>query len=433
MLWVDLGEAVGILNDVVEAGAPVLDFTTVENTTVQNLGSHAQAPAGLLSNSGLISRDHLDLNAHADRLVNGLLGVLPGGVEEAEDAQEDPVASVVGLGNPESPVSPISELLNGSDNPRPCRLGGVAHVEDDVAHSLASLENLASTEALDGGNGLLTGGVEGDEFELLKILQPLGHLRLTLTILGDAEIDGVLALLHPLGGKCGVEDQFAGGNIRDDDGLVKLELVLRESSGLVGAKHVHTGHLLDSSKPGNDYSHIGELSRSYRHRTRTDDLHRDGDARNHENNANSEGPQQVHALAQKNDHDGGDDDNSEAEQAHGNLEKYLLETTNVLDAVDHGSSLAEEGVLAGGGDVGLELAPLDGRAHLSEVSRVKGNGEGFPSEGSLVDGEGGTLEKLAVGRHDVSELQVNDIPRNEKARIHVLPPSLPLNSAAGCK
>jgi hypothetical protein len=42
-----------------------------------------------------------------------------------------------------------------------------------------------------------------------------------------------------------------------------------------------------------------------------------------------------------------------------------------------------------------------------------------------------SLEKLAVGGHNVAELEVDDVPRNEEASVHVLPPALPLDGTPG--
>ena len=93
---------------------------------------------------------------------------------------------------------------------------------------------------------------------LLILVQLLGKLGVCLAIPGNAEVNGVLALLHPLGRQGGVEDELLAGDVTDDDGLVQLKLVLGQRSGLVAAKHVHAGHLLDGTQPGHDDSHVGE-------------------------------------------------------------------------------------------------------------------------------------------------------------------------------
>ena len=104
-----------------------------------------------------------------------------------------------------------------------------------------------------------------------------------------------------------------------------------------------------------------------------------------------------------------------------------MEVANVVGAVHKVGSLAEEGVDAGGDDYSLDLPLLAGRAREDLVTRILGDGQGLTSERRLVYLERVPIQQSSVCRHDIAELDADDVPRDEDRRLLLQPSPVPLH------
>ena len=89
----------------------------------------------------------------------------------------------------------------------------------------------------------LVRGVERLEVELAECREWQAAAQLQRVIkeaavglgVADGKVDSVLVAQGALGRERAVEDEVAGRRVREHDGLLQLELVLREGARLVGA------------------------------------------------------------------------------------------------------------------------------------------------------------------------------------------------------
>mmetsp|Transcript_11128 Transcript_11128/g.33364 ORF Transcript_11128/g.33364 Transcript_11128/m.33364 type:complete len:778 (+) Transcript_11128:428-2761(+) len=227
-----------------------------------HVGAHAQLAGGLLANEQLVAGDHLDVDALLSAGLHGGLGVVARRVEQGQQAHELPsgVAAVIALSHGEAQGAVATAG----------KLGDLAlHVVLDVSHIVAIPEHhLGGTlhEAVrlatlvvrqHGGDGVLVGGVERHELDLLVVV-PQGLVAVVGLVHDD--VNGLLR--GDVGGQSAVLQGLLGGHAlghHDHVGLVDGELVESEGAGLVGAQNVHASHLLHGGHARHDGALLGKL------------------------------------------------------------------------------------------------------------------------------------------------------------------------------
>mmetsp|Transcript_18575 Transcript_18575/g.29037 ORF Transcript_18575/g.29037 Transcript_18575/m.29037 type:complete len:442 (+) Transcript_18575:350-1675(+) len=109
-----LGEAVALddlLRDLVHVGGQLpVGPQAGQALAAQDVVPHAQLPRGLARDGRVVARDHLHLHAVLARVLDGLLGVRPRGVQEGQDAQHEPLALRVGARHRQGPDAPLGQL-----------------------------------------------------------------------------------------------------------------------------------------------------------------------------------------------------------------------------------------------------------------------------------------------------------------------------------
>lgn len=144
VLGEDSSESIGVHDHLIEVG--VLG-SGLETSSLHNLGgvhviSETETATGLLGDSELISSHHLDADTESLSVVDGLLGVVTGRVEDGEESDElESVSGLVDLagrnvlvGDGEGTESTGGELLNIALE-LVLNLGGLvagAEVDDDT-------------------------------------------------------------------------------------------------------------------------------------------------------------------------------------------------------------------------------------------------------------------------------------------------------------
>ena len=237
----DTSETVGIQDHIVEGGV----FTAGGGAVLQNPGgihvvAQAETTSGFLRNGELITGNHFDPDTESNSIVNGLLGVFTGRVEDGEETDElETVAlSVVIItldflkGDSQGTETAHSEFLNIGFEPVLDILGLVsgAKLDDDAGHTLGDTLKLAGGFLTVGALGTLVDGVEWFEVEDLDTGVSPGRIRKGTN---DTSVDGVLVF-----GTGSVGSQFddileGEWAVSPDGGAIDGELVGGEGTGLV--------------------------------------------------------------------------------------------------------------------------------------------------------------------------------------------------------
>ena len=230
-----------------------------------------------------------------------------------------------------------------------------------------------------------------------------------------------------------VEDEVVDGDLGVRDvRLAEGELVLGERARLVRAQDRHARELLHRRQPRDHRALARERARAHRHRGRADDLHRDGDGGDEEDEAELDGGADRAAdvgaarrlqLGVEDQHEEDDRHQHErhAEEGARHEEQHALEVARALDRVDEGGGLAEERVLAGGGDDGVDLATLDHRPLIHQVALELGHRQRLAGERRLVDLHRLAGAKEGVGGDDIAEAEEDGVVGDELARVDHAP------------
>ena len=112
----------------------------VEKAGVQDVRAHLQLPGDLTGDDGLVARDHLDADAHLLSGLDGRLGILARRIVERKDAQELPVAVVVGPRDAQGTETPGGELADCPGDLRANLVLVGGQIEDDLRRALRDLE-----------------------------------------------------------------------------------------------------------------------------------------------------------------------------------------------------------------------------------------------------------------------------------------------------
>ena len=333
--------------------------------------AEAEATSGLLCDSELVARDHLDFYAEPERIVDGLFGVLARRIEDGEQADELKAVALRLM------VLAVQLLVCNSECAQATRgklfdvglelvldlLGLVAGAEldDDTGHALGDALDLARRLLAICNFSTLVDGVERLEIEELDAGTGTGGVT---DRADDTGIDGVLVL--SAGGVCGEKHNVVGGEgtVSAHDALVDGELVGCEGASLVGAQDGDTRQFLDGGDTGDNSLVLGELLGA--------DCEGDGENRGHGNGdtADQEDKDVVKTAAVGvpeagvQDENLGNDEDANSDKTEGaNLGENLLQVTGgVVVLADERGGATEEGVWAGGYDDTLGLALFAGRA-----------------------------------------------------------------------
>ena len=235
------GETVGIQNHFVQGGMLAAGGRSV----LQNLGgihviAQTETTTRFLRDGELVTSNHLDPDTESDGIVDGLLGIFTGRVEDGEETDElETIAlSLVIItveffeSNGQSTETTGGEFFNVSLKPVLDVFGLVASakLDDDSGHTLCdALESTRRFLAV-GTFSTFVDGVEGLELENLDPGMSLGGIG---DGIDDTHVDGILVFgTGSIGGQ--LDDVIDGdGTVSPDGGAIDGKLVGGEGSGLV--------------------------------------------------------------------------------------------------------------------------------------------------------------------------------------------------------
>lgn len=439
VLRIDTSETIGLKDELIDSvGLDVLisGGTIAEDRGVEHMVTELEATTSLLGNSKLVSSNHLNLDTQSLSTVNGLLGIVAGGIVDGQETNESETSSgrvLEALGdlfnsNSKGTKTTAGKLINISVHLGNLGVGLVAgaEIEDDGRHSLGDTVDGVVGEAAVGHLGTLVGRVEGDKVELLNSLAGQGGVGEGLDNTG---IDGIL-VLHT-GGVGREEDNVLGGDIGVglDVGEIDGQFVKSKSSGLVRAKNGNTSQLLNSRHAGNNSFVLGKLTGTNSEGDGENSGHGNGDTTNEQDKdvvdttAVGEAEAGVHDKDLNNNEEGNRDD-TEATDATEND----LQVSNIITGhLDKLSSTTEESVGTGTDDNSLTLSLLDSRTREDLITVVLVRGEGLSGQGSLVDRDVDGINKAGISGDNISELDSNDITGNQGRSLESSPLAITLD------
>ena len=436
MLGVNLRKAVGAAAELAvvpaERGAllEVLCLHQRELVGAQDVGSHAEDAARLHGNRLVVAGDHLHGDAKVVGAVDGVLGVGSGRVEEGEDTDklEGSVGGAHGARDREGADAAVCELHNlGLDLSRNLRLV-VAHVQHDVGRTLGHLHPLTRLLVHHGRLRALDRGIEGHVVRLVVVVEGTNVNRVE-----HEGVERILGGLPPLGGERRELEHVVPAQTLDEDGKIFLKHHLVEGQGarLVGAEDGHARELLDGGEARDDGLLGGELVATQGEGRGAHDTQGDGDGGDEEDDVEREHLPEVDAdVEQVAKHDE-TDDGTRGDQDDHDLAEHLLKVSELVHALHEVRGLAEEGLGAGGGDGGLDLAAGHRRSHLGLGSGVHRHRERFASERRLVNLDGLSLAEDAVGRDRAARAEAHDITGDQLRRVHVVDAAPALHGSLG--
>ena len=267
VLGEDASETISIQNHLVEGGV----LASGGGSILQDLsGIHVVAQTettpSFLGDSELITSNHLDLDTESHSIVDSLLGVLTGRVEDGEETDKFETVTLSFVittldflkSDGEGTETTHSEFLNVSLEPVLDLLGLVAAAkfDDDAGHALGDTLELSGGLLTVGNLGTLVDGVEWLEVEDLDTSVGFGWVG---DGIDDTCIDGVLVL--GTGSVCSQLDDILKGEwtVSPDGHTIDGEFVGGEGTGLVRAQDGDGSQLLDGSDTGDDGLVLGEL------------------------------------------------------------------------------------------------------------------------------------------------------------------------------
>jgi len=380
----DSSETIGVHDHLVEVGVLAAGGGTIlQDTGRVHVVTHTKTTASLLSDSELVTSDHLDLDTESLSLVDGLLGVITGRIEDGEKTNKlesvalslEVVTVDLLVGNSESTETTEGVLLNvGLETVLELFiLVASAKVDDDGGHTLGNTLELAGGLLTVGDLGTLVNGVEGLEVEEGNSGTSAGGVPEGLD---DGGVDGVLVL--GTGGVGSEKDHILcrEGAVGLDSVAINGELVGGEGTSLVGAKDGDTSQLLNGRNTGDDGLVLGELLGTDGEGDGQDSGHGNGDTTNEEDEDVVETTAVTVAEASVKDEDLGEDEDTNGDETErSDLGENLLQVAGrIVILSDEGGSTTEEGVGTSGDNHTLGLTVLASGATAELTISAKNGG-----------------------------------------------------------
>lgn len=426
VLGEDLGETIGSLDEIVDLRAGhVTTATETEALSVVDVGAEAELAGSLAGNADGVTSKHLDGQTETLGLVDGAGGIVAGGIGAGHDAENLPGALTALAGDTERAEATGGELGN-------LVLVGLVNLIGDGVVLLDGLENeqrgtldadnALALGGLDDGGDLLGDGVEGVEVEDLVLAEDTLGAGVVLERLEESLVDGIHTLLLARGSQAGSEHEVLGVDTGDGVGLGQGELVLGQSTGLVGAQNLDTSERLDGGQLLDDSLLLGEVGGTDGHGGGDDGGETDGHTDDGDGQGELEDGDNGVGAVEAGNPDDQVGENDEDEEDGADAVEHLGEVTSTgRGGVYKGGGTTNKGVVTGGGDDHESLATLDGGRGIALVTLVLVDGERLAGDGGLIDLEIGIVgDDAAIGGDDGTLLNLEDIAGNDLGGLDLL-------------
>ncbi|TLD09389.1 uncharacterized protein PgNI_07616 [Pyricularia grisea] len=426
VLGENLGETVGSLNEVVNLRAGhVTAATKTKALSVVDVGTETELAGSLAGDANGITGKHLDGQTQVLGLVDGAGGIVAGRVRARHDTKNLPGTLATLARDTKGTETTGSELSNLVLVVLVNSLGDLVVLLDGLENEKRSTLDAGddlTLGRLDNGGNLLGDGVEGVELEDLVLGQGSLGAGVVLERLQESLVNGVHTLLLAGGSETGSKHEVFGLDTGDGVGLGERELVLGQSTGLVGAENLDTSKGLDGTELLNDSLLLGEVGGTDSHggsddSGETDGHTNDGDGQGELKNLNDA----VVAVERRNPDDQVGEDDQDQENCTDTV-KHLSEVTSTGgSSVDKGSGATDEGAVTSGGDDDESLTTLDGRRSVALVALVLVDSKRLASDGRLINLEVGIVgDNATVGRDDGTLLNLKNVTGNDLGGLDLL-------------
>jgi hypothetical protein len=395
VLGEDTSETIGVHDHFVKSSV----LGTRGGSLLEDLGgvhvvTKTESSTSLLGNSKLITGNHLDLDTESHGVVDGLLGVGTGRVEDGQKTDEletVTLGSLVVSGNILESDSEGSETSSGKLLDVGLELvfelvvlASGTDVDDDTSHTLGGSLELTTVSVVSVGDfSSLVDRVEGLEVkEIDTISGKLGVGKGT----DDTTVNGVLVLDSGSVGSEETDTLDVPLGVALDVLLVDGKLVGGEGTGLVGTEDGDTSELFNGSDSGNNGLVLGELLSTDSEGDGQDGRHSDGDTTNQKDKDVVETTSVSVSVVGVKDEDLEQDEDTDGNQTERTDlgENHLQVTGLVVVLTDESSSSTEESVGTGRDDDTLGLSLLTGRTRETLVTELLALGKGLSSKSGLV-------------------------------------------------
>lgn len=391
----DTGETIGVHDHLVKVGV----LATRLGTFLQNLsGVHVvtktKSSTGFLSDSKLVTSDHLNLDTESHSVVNCLLSVGSRRVEDGKKTDKLETVTLSGgvitknilVSDSESTETTSSKLLNISLK-LVFKLVGLAtgtEFNNNTSHTLGSTLKFATVHVVSVSDfGTLVNGVERlevKEFDTSTGLVGVGKGT------NNTAVNGILVLGS--GSVSSEETDTLNVPLRValDILLVNGKLVGGKGTGLVRTEDGDTGKLFNGSDTSNDSLVLGELLGTNGKSDGQDSRHGNGDTTNEQDKDVVETTSVRESEVGVHDQDLEEDEDTDGDKTEStDTGKNLLQVTDlVVVLTDKSGSTTEESVGTGGNDNTLSLTLLTGGTGETLVTLVLADGKRLASKSSLV-------------------------------------------------
>ena len=370
VLGEDTSETIGIQDHLVERGVLASGGRSIlQNLSRIHVVAQTETTSGFLGDSELVTGNHLDLDTESHSIVDSLLGIFTGRVEDGEETDkfETVALSLVIItlnflkSDSEGTKTTHSEFFNISLESVLDFLGLVAaaKLNDNTGHTLGDTLELAGGLLTVGNLGTLIDGVKWLEVENLDASVGLGWLG---DGTNDTRVNGILVLgTGSVGSQ--LDDIFKGeGAVSPNGGAIDGELVGGEGTGLVRAQDSDGSQLLNSSDTGDDGLVLGELLSTNGEGDGQDGRHGDGDTTDQEDEDVVETITVSVVVSRIEDENLEKDEDADGDETEGtDLGENLLQVASgIVVLTDQRSSTSEEGVCTGRDDNTLCFTLLTG-------------------------------------------------------------------------
>jgi hypothetical protein len=425
VLWEDLSETIGSLNEIVDLRTWHLTSSTeTELLSVVDVGTETELAGSFTSNTDGITSQHLDRETESLGFIDSLCGIVTWGIRARHNTENFPMTFTASASNTKGTETTSSELsdlvLVIGSNLFWDRMIFLNSAENEERSTLDANDTLALWR-LDNGGNLLGDGIEWVELEDLV----LGEDRLGAWVvtegLEESLVDGIETLLLARSGQTGSKHEVLGINTLDGVWLSERKLVLGKSTGLVRAENFDTSEGLNGGKLLDNSLLLGQVGSTDSHGGGNDSWETDWDTNDGDGEGEAEDLDNTVRAVERGDPDDQESCDDEGKEDSTNAVQDLSEMSRASGSlVDESSGTTDESVVTSRGNDHEALTTLDRGGSIAGVSLVLVNSKRFTSDGRLIDLEESILgNDTTVSWNNGTLLELEDITGNDLRSINL--------------
>jgi hypothetical protein len=293
---------------------------------------------------------------------------------------------------------------------------------EDEKWGTLDTDNTLALRGLDNSLDLLGDGIEGVEIEDLVLGQNTLGAGVELEGLEESLVDGVDTLLLAGSSQTSSKHKIIRLNSGNTERLSKRELVLGQSTSLVGAKNLDTSKGLNSGQLLDDSLLLGEVGSTDGHGGGNDSGKTDRNTNDGDGESEAEDVNNTIGTVEGRNPDNEQSSYDQHEKNRTNAVENLSEVTSSTSGLrNKGSSTTNKGVVTSGGNDNEGLTTLDSGRSVTVVAMVLVDGERLSSDSGLIDlAEASLGNETTIGGNDSSLLNLENVTGNDLRGLDLL-------------